>query len=30
MMKHLGWTYDADEKPVPLAGDEYMRQDGDI
>jgi rhodanese-related sulfurtransferase len=29
MMKHLGWTYDADEKPVPLAGDEYMRQ-GDI
>jgi hypothetical protein len=29
MMKALGWTYDADEKPVPLAGDEYMRQ-GDI
>jgi len=29
MMKALGWTYDADEKPVPLAGDEYIRQ-GDI
>ena len=26
MMKALGWTYDADEKPVPLAGDKYMRQ----
>jgi len=30
MMKALGWTYDPDEKPVPLAGDEFMRQDGDI
>ena len=30
MMKHLGWTYDANEKHVPLAGDEYMHQDGDI
>jgi hypothetical protein len=29
MMKALGWTYDENEKPVPLAGDEYMRQ-GDI
>jgi hypothetical protein len=30
MMKKLGWTYDENEKHVPLAGDEYMRQDGDI
>jgi predicted protein tyrosine phosphatase len=30
MMKALGWTYDENEKHVPLAGDEYMRQDGDI
>jgi hypothetical protein len=30
MMKALGRTYDEQEKHVPLAGDEYMRQDGDI
>jgi hypothetical protein len=30
MMKALGWTYDENEKHVPLAGDEFMRQDGDI
>ena len=30
MMKALGWTYDEAEQHVPLAGDEYMRQDGDI
>jgi hypothetical protein len=30
MMRALGWTYDEAEKHVPLPGDEYMRQDGDI
>jgi len=29
LMQVLGWTYDENEKHVPLAGDEYMRQ-GDI